>query len=233
LIKAVFFDWFNTLVGFEPPRHEFYQKAFQDFGYDIPLKAIMRGIITGDQMYFAENARLPIRDRSPEGQIEAYTVYSRSIIQEAGIDSPNELPLQVIMSLMEPFKKAGYSLFDDVIAILSRLKDMQLIIGIITNADKHVLSACEKLGLNEYLDFVVTSEEAKAEKPNPAIFKAALARAGVVEDEAVHVGDQYNIDVVGARNAGISPILVDRFDIFPEVTDCVRIQSLNELPEHI
>ncbi|GAI20722.1 unnamed protein product, partial [marine sediment metagenome] len=88
-------------------------------------------------------------------------------------------------------------------------------------------------GLEPYLDFVVTSKEAGADKPSPPIFLAALGKAGVNASEAVHVGDQYKFDVIGARGIGISPILIDRYDIYPEVSDCPRIHSLTELAQHL
>ena len=47
------------------------------------------------------------------------------------------------------------------------------------------------------------------EKPDPRIFRIALERAGVAATEAVYVGDLYSIDVVGARAAGLSAILMD------------------------
>ena len=92
---------------------------------------------------------------------------------------------------------------------------------------------CRQLGLEPYLDFVVTSEEVGSDKPEPPIFQAALERAGVNASEAVHVGDQYKIDVEGARGVGISPILIDRYDFSPDVTDCPRIHSLTELSKYL
>ena len=92
---------------------------------------------------------------------------------------------------------------------------------------------CRQFGLEPYLDFVVTSGEVGAEKPKPPIFLAALQQAGVDASEAVYVGDQYGTDVVGARGVGINPILIDRYDITPEVSDCPRILSLTELPQYL
>ena len=57
----------------------------------------------------------------------------------------------------------------------------------------------------------------------------ALEKAGVEASEAVHVGDQYKIDAVGAMNAGIKPIIIDRNDLYPEIKDCPRIRNLDEL----
>jgi phosphoserine phosphatase len=65
-------------------------------------------------------------------------------------------------------------------------------------------------GLERYFPIVVVSEEIGSGKPEPAIFRVALDRLGVRAEEAVVVGDSYERDIVGARNAGLASILVDR-----------------------
>ena len=50
----------------------------------------------------------------------------------------------------------------------------------------------------------------KSEKPDSHIFNYTLATIGVSAEEAVHVGDTYEADVIGAKNVGIRPILIDR-----------------------
>jgi putative hydrolase of the HAD superfamily len=79
----------------------------------------------------------------------------------------------------------------------------------------------------------VTSEAVGFPKPDARIFKAALEKTGVEGKEAVFVGDQYRIDVVGARNAGIQPILIDRYDLYPDIKDCPRIRTLPEIEKYL
>ena len=102
-----------------------------------------------------------------------------------------------------------------------------MILGLISNL------IIDKVGLESYLDFIVTAKEIGADKPQPPIFLAALERAGVDASEAVYVGDQYETDVVGARGVGIEPILIDRYDLMPEVNDCPRIHSLTEVVRYL
>jgi putative hydrolase of the HAD superfamily len=92
---------------------------------------------------------------------------------------------------------------------------------------------CRELGIASYLDFTVTSAEVGADKPQPPIFLKALELAGVKADEAIHVGDQYQNDVLGAKGVGISPILLDRADYYAEITDCPRIRSLTEISKYL
>ncbi len=233
MIKAIFFDWFNTLVHFEPTRAELYRQAFQQFGIELPSRAALRGILHADFSYFQENTKSPVEERSVEEQAEVYSCYPKAILAEAGIEADEKLPFKVLAIVRKEAERLTFVLFDDVLPTLKLLKKRGLALGLLTNATKDMLSLYHKLGLEDYLDFVVTSREAGADKPEPPIFLAALERAGVEAFEALHVGDQYYLDVVGARGVGIGPVLIDRYDLSPEVTDCLRLSSLNELVQHL
>ena len=68
------------------------------------------------------------------------------------------------------------------------------------------------------------------EKPDPRIFHLALKELGVKPGEAVHVGDFYQVDVLGARKAGLREgILIDPYGDWEEA-DCPRIPSVAHLP---
>ena len=233
VIRAVFFDWFHTLARFEPPRHQLYSQTFREFGIELPPEKVMRGILLADQYFFKENAKSPVSERNPEEQARVYLHYPNTILAEAGAKAPTELPLKILKRVREQFKGVTFALFDDVLSTLKALKQQNFIMGLLTNLDSDMASICRKLGLEPYLDFAVTSKEVGTDKPNPPIFLAALEKAGVNASEAVHVGDQYKFDVIGARAVGINPILIDRYDIYPEVSDCPRIHNLTELAQHL
>jgi putative hydrolase of the HAD superfamily len=126
-----------------------------------------------------------------------------------------------------------FVLFDDVPDTLKDLKTKGLKLGLLTNLQTEVNSMCHELGISEYLDFTVTSAEVGADKPQPPIFLKALQLARVNAAEAIHVGDQYQNDVLGARRVGISPILLDRADYYKDITDCPRIRGLGEVSKYV
>ena len=234
MVRAVFFDWFNTLARLDPPREELYHQAFRKFGIEPPFKDIVRGVMAADRYYFEENARSPLAERGREEQMKVYLHYPMAIMAEAGIEAPQDVLVKVLGIVVEKFGKGTFVLFDDVLSTLERLKQQKLVLGLLTNARRDTISSLhQRLGLESHLDFVVTSEEVGADKPKPEIFRAALDKAGVKAAEAVHIGDQYELDVAGARGVGINPILIDRYEIYPEVSDCPRIQSLSELAKYL
>jgi len=233
VIKAVFLDWFNTLAHYDPPREELEIRALQEFGISASPEEIKRGLLIADRDYFQENTTSPIRERSPGEQAKVFIHYQKTVLGEAGVSAAEELLLRIMGRLRELYRETTFVLFDDVIPTLETLKERKLILGLVTNLTKEIGPICQKLGIAPYFNFIVSSEEAGADKPDPAIFRLALERAGITAPEAVHVGDQYKLDVLGARGVGISPILIDRSNNYSEINDCPRIQNLTEITEYI
>jgi putative hydrolase of the HAD superfamily len=76
------------------------------------------------------------------------------------------------------------------------------------------LAAC---GLRDYFDTIILSEDAGANKPSLIFFDFAMAMTGAEREATLMIGDNLNTDVLGALNAGIDAMLVNRWNI--EKTD--------------
>jgi putative hydrolase of the HAD superfamily len=120
-----------------------------------------------------------------------------------------------------------WRVFPEVVEVLRDLRARGLVTGVISNWDTRLGPLLEGLGLRGYLDHVVLSAEVGWEKPHPRIFEAALAQAGVQPAQALHVGDNYQQDVVGAREAGIHAVWLRRRGA--ETADCPIVPSLRDL----
>ncbi|HSW58318.1 MAG TPA: HAD family hydrolase [Dehalococcoidales bacterium] len=227
--RGVFFDWFNTLAGYEVPRELLYQKVFSRHGIELTLRTIFKGIQRGDRYYFTQGAPLLNTPRTPEALARHYILYAQYIAGEAGLDIPVATQLAIVQQTLSEFS-GKMVLFEDVLPAIQELKRKHLKIGVITNADARVLSAIQSSAIGNLVDFVTTSEEAGAEKPDSAIFRQALKKAGLEASETVFTGDQYENDVVGARGAGMDAILLDRWDALPDSPDYIRIQTLASIP---
>jgi HAD superfamily hydrolase (TIGR01509 family) len=119
---------------------------------------------------------------------------------------------------------------DGTAEMLEQLRSDGYTVGVVSNADGRIESFLERAGLTPHLDFIVDSGVVGIEKPDPRIFAIACERAGVAPAHAVHVGDFYDIDVVGARAHGVHALLLDTDDLYPEA-DCERILTITELPD--
>ena len=129
--------------------------------------------------------------------------------------------------------KWEFKAFRDIINTLQMLKERGLLLGLISNAGQDMQKTYKELGLQPYLDYYVTSHEVGYDKPQPEIFQAALQKAKVKPAEAIYVGDQYELDIIGARGVGMAAILIDRKNWFPDIMDCPRIQSLDEIIKYL
>ena len=227
--KAIFFDWMNTIAHAEPDRHEQYCQVAQELGIELSPEKVIRGLYAaGTQL----PAGAPYQWRESENP-EVFIRYQEIILSQAGTKLTRDTALEMLKSVSQMAREETYVLYDDVLPVFKALKKQGLVIGLITSLSKDMNLICSQLGLEPYLDFVVTSKEVGSNKPEPPIFLAALERAKVNASEAVYVGDQYETDVVGARGVGINPVLIDRYDLFPEVSDCPRILALPEVLKYI
>ena len=118
---------------------------------------------------------------------------------------------------------------DFVVPALQQLHATGHKLVVVSNANATLDRLFPRLGLDQYFDVILDSGVEGYEKPDRRIFEIALERSQSSPQTTVHVGDFYNIDVTGARAAGIAPILVDERDLYPDA-DCPRIRSIAELP---
>jgi putative hydrolase of the HAD superfamily len=84
-------------------------------------------------------------------------------------------------------------------------------VAIISNSEGMLERLFRQLGVLEHFDLVVDSGLAGVEKPDPRIFEIAFRKFGVPPSRAVHLGDVYATDVLGARAAGCRVGLIDPF----------------------
>jgi putative hydrolase of the HAD superfamily len=98
--------------------------------------------------------------------------------------------------------------FADAAALLARLRERGIATAVVSNWDCSLAVTLEAAGLA--VDTVVTCAGAGARKPDPAIFRRALADLGVGAEAALHIGDRAELDGAGARAAGIEVRILDR-----------------------
>ena len=234
MTKAVLFDWYNTLSHYYPPREQLQANACREMGIKLAEDRLPAGLLLADHYYITENARYPMKGRPLEEQMNIYAQMQRIALREAGAtDVSDQLALGILQKVGQAFSNRNFAVFDDVLPAFDWLKRRGLILGIISNIDRELATVCQQLGLAPYIDLTITSLEVGTEKPHPGIFLAALERAGVEASQAIYIGDHYDTDIVGAQKVGMKGILLDRYDLFPEVTACPRVKSLGALSNHL
>lgn len=133
----------------------------------------------------------------------------------------------------------NWVIFPDALPALERLRQRGVRVGVLSNASSELVAFLAQLGLAPHLDFTVVSAVEGRKKPDRRLYAVALQRADSAPAEMAHVGDMYVEDILGARNAGIRPFLIERgpFAMFPNHPESVglpagtfeRVRGLDEL----
>ena len=121
------------------------------------------------------------------------------------------------------------ALYPNVHNVLEYLHS-KYILHIITNGFDEVQKVkMQSNNLDGYFTTVTTSEEAGAKKPNPKIFLYALAKAGALADESIMIGDDYEVDIIGAQGVQIDQVLFSPDGKIEDVESTYTIKDLIEI----
>ena len=228
-IKAFFFDLDGTLRHNIPSGGDIFTDYVLTLGLPVDAEARLRAM-RWEHLYWANSVDLRDDLLAHSGETEKFWIeYSRRRLIALGA-SPEwsvEFPPDVSRHMGE-FYRPESIVPEDVRRVLPQLKQANFILAVISNRDKPFQDVLREHGIDEFFDFALAGGEVNAFKPEPEIFGHALRRVNLTAQEALYVGDNYYADVVGARRAGLRPVLYDPRGIFPE-PGCETIKSFDEL----
>jgi FMN phosphatase YigB (HAD superfamily) len=122
---------------------------------------------------------------------------------------------------------------------LRALAETGVRLGIISNADGLIGQRLTEAGIVQVgpgigteVECIIDSGAVGIMKPDPRIFHLALEAMGLAPEDAWYVGDMPGIDVVGARRAHLTPVVMDPYDLHLDA-DYHRVGSLEELAQRI
>jgi len=230
-VEAVLFDLFDTLLLLE-----------KDEAFYVPsLRRLHEFLVeNGINVSFEDfrRAYFEVRDRlyaETEKSLEEphFNVRVSRVLQRFGhnFDVSHPLVVGATEAFADEFMHYVH-LGDYTLDVLRRLHGKYKL-GVISNfaIPECAWKLLDKFGLKSFFDVVLVSAEVNKRKPSPEIFKKALNGLGVDASRTVFIGDMICLDVKGARNVGISPILIERrpperiMDVKPDKV----IRSLKEL----
>ena len=228
-IKAIFFDLDGTLRHSVPTGGEVFTDYVKTLGLAVDEEANLRAM-RWEHFYWASSVDLRNDLLAHPIETETFWIeYSRRRLLALGA-SPEwaaEFAPQISIHMGEVYKPDSI-VPEDVRRTLPQLKEAGYILGVISNRDQPFQDLLEDHGISEFFDFSMAAGEVNVWKPEPGIFEHGLQRVNMPANEVIYVGDNYYADVVGARSAGLQPVLYDPLGIFPEA-DCPTIQSFDEL----
>jgi FMN phosphatase YigB (HAD superfamily) len=199
--RVVLLDALGTLVGFAAPWPAL-RDGLAARGVDVSLDDAERAIRHEIGYYRANLHRA--RDADSLAAVRAEC----AAVVRAQLPATEALPAAELEAAM--LAAFAFRAFPDVEPELIALRDGGATLVVCSNWDVSLHDVLAEAGLTPYLAGVVTSAELGVSKPDPAPFRAALALVGAEPGDALHAGDSVEEDVLGARAAGIAPVLIDR-----------------------
>ena len=202
--KAVFFDFAGTLMD-----HESDMKAHEEmlavfctrYGIEEPLEGLMEPLhdfIRLFNLYTPNSKSLQRREKIRE----AFQQY----MQRYGLQSNEENLLWFRQLYLEKHSECIH-LYPEAQTVLRALWETGLHVGLISDIDNEfIIHELARLGIIEYFDAITTSEEAGVSKPDPQVFEIALSKANCTGSEAIHIGDNLERDIIGAKSLGMTAI---------------------------
>ncbi|MFH1149002.1 MAG: HAD-IA family hydrolase [Actinomycetota bacterium] len=222
-IDAVFFDVGNTLLKPFPSLEEVCREVMDRFGIHPSDEELTRGIIAADRYY---EERYWSDDSFWANETDASAMWAslyEKMLEEAGVDGDRHL---IGRAIYDHFGDGDrWRTYEDVVPVFERLRAVGLRLALVSNWDARLAKLCFDMGLYRYLDSVLSSASIGIIKPDPHIYEVACERLRVEPGHAVHVGDHYYADVLGARSVGIHPVMIDRFG-FGQRVDVPVIEDL-------
>jgi len=208
-------DALGTLIEMEPP-WRYLRSVVPAEVDDERLVAAVRT----EMAYYKAHAH---EGRDAESLAELRARCARVLSDELGVEVG-------VDELVEAVQMRAYP---DSEPALRSLRERDLGVVVVSNWDCSLAEVLARCGLGELIDGAVSSAEAGARKPDPAIFEPALELVGCQASEALHVGDTAEEDVEGARAAGIPVLLLDRAGETGAADGAPTIASLTEIVEHL
>jgi HAD superfamily hydrolase (TIGR01662 family) len=228
-IKAIFFDLDGTLRHSVPHGGDVFSDYVATLGLQIKQEDRIRGT-RWEHFYWASSPDLRDDLMAHSGETENFWIeYSRRRLIALGASPAWALTYAPKVSIHMGAEYRPESVVpDEVRETLAQLKEEGYLMAVLSNRDKPFIDVLENHKISEFFDFSMAGGEVNSYKPEPGLFEHALKRSKLTAQEAMYVGDNYFADIVGARRAGLVPVLFDPDGIFPEA-DCTIIRSFTEL----
>ncbi len=231
-VDLVTFDIGGTLLTFRPDQVHEWCTVLEEVGLRADEQRIAAAIERErPRARERRKSEVPADHRvSPQEGEDRRRRFIRNVLHGSG--TPDEDLERATDAVKHAFDSPRmYVAYDDALPALRELWLRGLKLAAVSNTWPSMPRILKGLGLDEYLGYWVLSEFLGIEKPAAEIFERALDIGASRPERAVHVGDDYDTDVVGALGVGMRAVLLDRSGraVVPNQRDVTVIQRLDEL----
>lgn len=229
-IRYLVFDLGGTLMHSSSDWGPVLQRADQAL-----VRSLQNNQVELDAKVFRTRLHEYYEQRDKDFHETTYHLVLRELLKELGHVEVAESVLRSALDALFHITQANWQLESDAVETLATLKSNDYRLGIFSNAgdDKDVQELIESFGIRGYFDFVLTSAACFYRKPHPRAFELSLSQWNATPNEAAMIGDNLEADILGSKQAGMTPIWITRRAEFKDA-DIRRIQpdySVRKLPE--
>jgi putative hydrolase of the HAD superfamily len=199
-----------------------------------PLLGYYGGVADLDRYHRAHYAGMAAKSRADSSESD-WSVYNVAYVESVGVHPADVEEASMVLDRTRSAWLWRYAL-DDSVRALRTLHERNVPIGVVSNATGQIESVLARSKVCQVGDgqgvpvrIVVDSHVVGIAKPDPRIFDFGLeALPGIDRSRVAYVGDSVTMDVGGARNAGLLPVLLDPYDDH-DGADFLRVRSLLDL----
>ena len=230
-IRVISFDVGFTLIYTEPPVGTVYAKIAAGFGYRL----------NGEEVH--ARFRETWKTKSSRDQQEKITALAnekqayrwwKGIVRESLGDkvAPEDVD-DIFSECFQEYAKGDYwRVYPEVLQTLNTLRSKDFHLVVLSNWDRRLLRTLKDLRLDGFFERIYISTLIGYAKPNPGAFQHIVNDLKVSPHEILHVGDTLNEDILGAQQANIRAVCIDRRGKSRSTPDKIPvISSLTELLE--
>jgi putative hydrolase of the HAD superfamily len=227
--SGIVFDLDGTLVHKEPKLEDFIQQSFEQRGLVIDSEQSKEAQRLSlkfweDPVNYNNDPMNHDRSKGTEFWVNFIQYYCQSL--DISFREIADIAVE-IAEIIEVNERNEY-LAEDTRDVLVTLSARGYKLGVLSNRYSPVSDVVQYYDLSEFISCSYSAGQLGAMKPDERIFHLYLEEFGKRPDEIVYVGDNYWVDIKGAENAKIQPILIDPRTLFPEAT-CPVIKVLSDL----
>jgi putative hydrolase of the HAD superfamily len=219
---VLFLDVGDTLIRAHPSWAGVYRSGLAEAGIEVDENELETALRNATQAG-SWSIEGPF-EATPEASFERVKEFDASVL--AALGHP-DLPEDVFRRIEAGFeRRSSWFVFPDVHPAVEALAAAGVRMAVVSNWLWGAPELLHDLQLARHFETLVISARVGYQKPHAGIFEHALEQMRVAPGRAMHVGDNYQADVVGARRVGITPVLIDR-----RSDDPARVREENHDPD--
>ena len=226
----------DTHRAVDAAKIQFARHVCQRFSEETSLNwdAFASAFVTGIYREWSDSQRsayLPIIERQGEEAFRKKLI--QDLLAEQHINTVTDTLANDLLEVFESERIDAFDFYPGIADFLDRIRDKLTLVVITNGPEFSQLPKIAAVNLEHYVDHIIVGGQESEQKPARSIFEKALQLANCQAEEAIHIGDSFSADIVGASNSNIKTIWVrheQKPDAVSAIRACYTVDHPREIP---